>query len=84
MHAMHKGQKYGAFKTKSEGFRWIGEKCRFCDKIMNTVTHKMRFPSIGIDIDPKKRRWKIALNRYLPKWQMEARNMLLHKARCKD
>lgn len=35
--------------------------------------YKLRFPSIRMDIDPKKRKWKIVLNRYLPKWQIETR-----------
>ena len=35
--------------------------------------HKIRFPTIRMDIDPKKRKWKIALNKYLPKWQIETK-----------
>lgn len=35
--------------------------------------HKIRFPSIRVDKDPKKKRWKTFLNRYLPKWQIETR-----------
>jgi len=29
--------------------------------------HKIKFPSIRMDRDRKKRKWKIFLNRYLPK-----------------
>ena len=35
--------------------------------------YKIRFPSIRMDIDPKKRKWKIFLNKYLPKWQIETK-----------
>ena len=35
--------------------------------------HKIRFPTIRMDKDPKKRKWKIALNQCLPKWQIETK-----------
>jgi len=35
--------------------------------------HKIRFPTIRMDIDPKKRKWKITINKYLPKWQIETK-----------
>lgn len=35
--------------------------------------HKIKFPSIRIDLDRKKRKWKISLNKYLPKWQIETK-----------
>ena len=34
---------------------------------------KIDFPSIRIDKDAKKRTWKIFLNKYLPKWQIETK-----------
>lgn len=33
--------------------------------------HKLRFPSIRTDNDPKKIKWKLWLNKYLPTWQIE-------------
>jgi len=35
--------------------------------------HKIKFPSIRMDKDRKKRKWKISLNKYLPKWQIETK-----------
>lgn len=35
--------------------------------------HKIKFPSIRMDLDRKKRKWKISLNKYLPKWQIETK-----------
>lgn len=35
--------------------------------------HKIRFPTIRMDLDPKKIKWKIALNMYLPTWQIETK-----------
>ena len=35
--------------------------------------HKIRFPTIRMDIDPEERKWKIALNKYLPTWQIETK-----------
>ena len=34
---------------------------------------KIRFPTIRMDKDPKKRKWKIKLNKYLPTWQIETK-----------
>ena len=33
--------------------------------------YKIKFPSIRMDKDPKKRKWKIFLNKYLPKWHIK-------------
>ena len=38
-----KACKYGAFRKESNGFRWIGEKCRCYDLIMNPVTLKWTY-----------------------------------------
>jgi ubiquinone/menaquinone biosynthesis C-methylase UbiE len=35
--------------------------------------HKIKFPSIRMDRDRKKRKWKIFLNKYLPNWQIETK-----------
>jgi epoxyqueuosine reductase QueG len=35
--------KYGAFKKESSGYRWLGEKCRCYDLIMNPVTLKWTY-----------------------------------------
>lgn len=35
--------------------------------------HKIKFPSIRMDNDQKKRKWKIFLNKHLPKWQIETK-----------
>jgi ubiquinone/menaquinone biosynthesis C-methylase UbiE len=35
--------------------------------------HRIRFPSIRTDNDPKKIKWKTYLNRYLPTWQIETK-----------
>ena len=35
--------------------------------------HNIKFPSIRMDLDRKKRKWKISLNKYLPKWQIETK-----------
>jgi ubiquinone/menaquinone biosynthesis C-methylase UbiE len=34
---------------------------------------RINFPTIRIDSDRKKKKWKLALNKYLPKWQIETR-----------
>jgi ubiquinone/menaquinone biosynthesis C-methylase UbiE len=34
---------------------------------------KMSFPTIRMDSDKKKKKWKILINTYLPKWQIETR-----------
>jgi ubiquinone/menaquinone biosynthesis C-methylase UbiE len=34
---------------------------------------KISYPSIRMDRDTKKRTWKILLNKYLPKWQIETK-----------
>jgi epoxyqueuosine reductase QueG len=38
-----KACKYGAFKVKSDGYQWVGEKCRCYDLIMNPVTLKWTY-----------------------------------------
>jgi epoxyqueuosine reductase QueG len=38
-----KACKYGAFKKGNKGFKWIGEKCRCYDLIMNPVTLKWTY-----------------------------------------
>lgn len=38
-----KACKYGAFKKESSGYRWLGEKCRCYDLIMNPVTLKWTY-----------------------------------------
>lgn len=38
-----KACKYGAFKKESESYRWLGEKCRCYDLIMNPVTLKWTY-----------------------------------------
>jgi len=38
-----KACKYGAFKKVSESYRWIGEKCRCYDLVMNPVTLKWTY-----------------------------------------
>jgi epoxyqueuosine reductase QueG len=38
-----KACKYGVFKKKSDGYRWLGEKCRCYDLIMNPVTLKWTY-----------------------------------------
>ena len=38
-----KACRYGAFKKEGENFRWIGEKCRCYDLIMNPVTLKWTY-----------------------------------------
>jgi epoxyqueuosine reductase QueG len=38
-----KACKYGAFKKEDLGYRWIGEKCRCYDLIMNPVTLKWTY-----------------------------------------
>jgi len=38
-----KACKYGAFKRESNGYRWLGEKCRCYDLIMNPVTLKWTY-----------------------------------------
>lgn len=35
--------------------------------------HKIKFPSIRMDLDQNKRKWKITLNKHLPKWQIETK-----------
>jgi hypothetical protein len=35
--------------------------------------HKIKFPSIRMDLDRKKRKCKITLNKYLPNWQIETK-----------
>jgi ubiquinone/menaquinone biosynthesis C-methylase UbiE len=35
--------------------------------------YKTNFPSIRMDRDAKKRKWKTFLNKYLPKWQIETK-----------
>jgi len=35
--------------------------------------HKIKFSTIRMDNDRKKKQWKIFLNRYLPKWQIETK-----------
>ena|GEM_PF-1793944 len=35
--------------------------------------HKIKFPTIRMDKDRKKRKWKIFLNKHLPKWQIETK-----------
>lgn len=37
------------------------------------IFHKIKFPSIRMDRDRKKRKWKIFLNKHLPKWQIETK-----------
>jgi ubiquinone/menaquinone biosynthesis C-methylase UbiE len=32
---------------------------------------KISFPSIRMDLDQNKKKWKIVINRYLPRWQIE-------------
>jgi ubiquinone/menaquinone biosynthesis C-methylase UbiE len=34
---------------------------------------KISFPTIRVDSDPKEKKWKIFLNNYLPRWQIETR-----------
>jgi ubiquinone/menaquinone biosynthesis C-methylase UbiE len=34
---------------------------------------KIGFPTIRMDSDPRKKKWKILINTYLPKWQIETR-----------
>jgi ubiquinone/menaquinone biosynthesis C-methylase UbiE len=34
---------------------------------------KIVFPTIRMDLDRKKNKWKISFNRYLPKWQIETK-----------
>jgi ubiquinone/menaquinone biosynthesis C-methylase UbiE len=34
---------------------------------------KISFPTIRMDSDKKKKRWKILINTYLPRWQIETR-----------
>jgi ubiquinone/menaquinone biosynthesis C-methylase UbiE len=34
---------------------------------------KISFPTIRMDSDKKKKRWKILINTYLPKWQIETK-----------
>jgi ubiquinone/menaquinone biosynthesis C-methylase UbiE len=34
---------------------------------------KISFPTIRMDLDRKKRKWKIELNKYLPTWQLETK-----------
>jgi epoxyqueuosine reductase QueG len=38
-----KACKYGAFKKENSGYRWLGEKCRCYDLIMNPVTLKRTY-----------------------------------------
>jgi epoxyqueuosine reductase QueG len=38
-----KACKYGAFKIESDSYRWLGEKCRCYDLIMNPVTLKWTY-----------------------------------------
>jgi len=38
-----KACKYGAFKKESGSYKWIGEKCRCYDQIMNPVTMKWTY-----------------------------------------
>jgi len=40
-----KACKYGAFRKESKGFKWVGEKCRCYDLIMNPVTLKWTYGS---------------------------------------
>jgi ubiquinone/menaquinone biosynthesis C-methylase UbiE len=35
--------------------------------------HKIKFPSIRMDRNPKNTKWKIFLNKYLPKWHIETK-----------
>jgi ubiquinone/menaquinone biosynthesis C-methylase UbiE len=37
------------------------------------VFHKIRFPTIRVDKDCRKRKWKNKLNKYLPTWQIETK-----------
>jgi hypothetical protein len=34
---------------------------------------KIRFPTIRMDSDREKKKWKILINKYLPSWQIETR-----------
>jgi len=34
---------------------------------------RISFPTIRMDSDKKKKRWKVLVNRYLPRWQIETR-----------
>jgi hypothetical protein len=37
------------------------------------IFHKIRFPTLRTDIDPTPKKWKIALNKCLPTWQIETK-----------
>jgi len=37
------------------------------------VFHKIRFPTLRTDIDRTQKKWKTALNKYLPTWQIETK-----------
>jgi len=37
------------------------------------IFHKIRFPSVRTDIDRTEKKWKTALNKYLPTWQIETK-----------
>jgi hypothetical protein len=34
---------------------------------------KISFPTIRMDSDKKKKKWKILVNAYLPRWQIETK-----------
>lgn len=77
-----------AFKWKSkltgaENLTYGGHKWQLPDKTVHKLLqksgftkisfYKIRFPTIRTDIDLEEKKWKTALNKYLPKWQIETR-----------
>ena len=54
---------------------FIITKIIFVQKVLNSkcTRHACRvsFPSIRMDLDQKKRKWKVIINRYPPKGQIE-------------
>jgi SAM-dependent methyltransferase len=88
LHNLFNLQWSSAFKWKTkvigkEEINYGGHKWQLPDdRVLNLLLkagfeeinfHKITFPSIRMDRDKKESKWKIFLNKYLPKWQIETK-----------
>ncbi len=77
--------KWKAKLTGGDKINYGGHKWQLPNERVHKLLHKagfkevnfqkIKFPSIRMDTDRKKRKWKIFLNKYLPKWQIETKFM---------
>jgi hypothetical protein len=66
----------GADKINYGGHKWQLPDDRVLKMLQRAGFRKVEFEKIGfptIRIDPDKKRWKILMNTYLPRWQIETR-----------